>query len=175
MSITMKLDAPAVRALIGDNEQFRLELQAAIIQEVVRGLYDKSIPGQLRDVISSSFAERKGELVEALRDNASAAKAVDEAMKALILSERSTSGRLLYTRTLSTEAKDTINRHVSALLTTAVDDRMVEVNKVIGDVVERFRQRAEDRMENALARFDQEYHDLCTKAVMEKFVSFATK
>ena len=36
MSITIRLDAPAVRALVSDNEEFRLELQRAVIAETVK-------------------------------------------------------------------------------------------------------------------------------------------
>lgn len=36
MSITIKLDATALRALIGDNDEFRLELQRSVTAEVMR-------------------------------------------------------------------------------------------------------------------------------------------
>lgn len=43
MSITIKLDAPALRALIADDENFKLELQRAVIAEVVSQIVPKDI------------------------------------------------------------------------------------------------------------------------------------
>jgi hypothetical protein len=174
MSISMKLDATAVRAMIGDKEEFRLELQAAVIQEVVRGLYDKSIPGALRQLIDTAMSERKHELTQAVAADHGLMKHFDDAMLNLVSVTRSSTNSYAASRQLAPEVAQMINARVSAMITEQVDKRTAELGKIIGDMMERIERNAEAKMEAQLEKFDQAYHDLCMKAVMEKFVNFAT-
>lgn len=72
MSITIKLDAPALRALIADDADFKLELQRAVIAEVVK---NSTIPSIVNE-FSKVTAGLVGEVVAQIREDAGFQKAV---------------------------------------------------------------------------------------------------
>ena len=169
----MKLDAPAVRALIADNEEFRLELQAAVIQEIVRGMYEKSIPDQLLNVINKQFTEKKNELMQAVAVDTVFRNHIDKALQQVVTSTRIQANSYSTSRTLSLEAKAKIDTRVRELLDEEV--KVEGLQTKIDAALERMERKAEKAIEKALERIDATYHEAVVQKVMEKFVSFATK
>ena len=169
----MKLDAPAVRALIADNEELRLELQAAVIQEIVRGMYEKSIPDQLLNVINKQFTEKKNELMQAVAVDTVFRNHIDKALQQVVTSTRIQANSYSTSRTLSLEAKAKIDTRVRELLDEEV--KVEGLQTKIDAALERMERKAEKAIEKALERIDATYHEAVVQKVMEKFVSFATK
>lgn len=175
MTVDLKLDAHAVRALIGDNENFRLELQSAVVQEIVRKAFDKSFPAAVAQMVEKHHAAAREGLVQALSDDVKASRAVEAAMNGLTVRVQQRVHPYMATRELSNEVKEMINRHVSALITEQVDKRVADLDKIIGTMVDRIEQRAEQKMEARLEHFDAAYHNICVDAVAKKFARFAKK
>ncbi len=174
MSITMRLDAPAVRDLIKANDEFRLELQSAVTQEIVRGLYEKSIPQQVLDAINNQFAQHKQDLTQAVAVNESLKTAFDKALTGIVATTRSSANNYATTRQLSPEAKSMVDARVYQLIKEVIDEKTEGFNARIDAAIERMERRAENMMEARLKAFDKAYHDLALQKVMEKFVSFST-
>lgn len=175
MTVDLKLDAHAVRALIGDNENFRLELQSTVVQEIVRKAFDKSFHAAIAQMVEKHHAAARDGLVQALSDDVKASRAVEAAMSGLIVRVQQRGHPYMAGRELSDEVKEMINRHVSALITEQVDKRVADLDKIIGTMVDRIEQRAEQKMEARLEHFDAAYHNICVDAVAKKFASFAKK
>ena len=173
MSVTMKLDAPSVRALIADNDEFRLELQSAVIQEIVRGVYDKSIPAQVMDMIGKQFAQSKSDLMQAVAVDTVFRNHIDSALQKVVESTRIQANAYSTSRTLSLEAKAKIDTRVRELLDEEV--KVEGLQTKIDAALERMERKAEKAIEKALERIDATYHEAVVQKVMEKFVSFATK
>jgi hypothetical protein len=58
MGIQIKLDASAVRELIKDNDEFRVELQRAVINEIVRQYIGKELPQAYRATIEAAVGQQ---------------------------------------------------------------------------------------------------------------------
>ncbi len=173
MSITMKLDAPAVRDLIKADDTFRLELQAAVIQEIVRGVYERSIPDQVMSMIGAQFAEQKNSLTQAVVVDTVFRRHIDNALQKIIETARNTANSYSMTRTLSPEVKAKIDARVRELIDGEV--KVEGLQAKIDAALERMERNAERAIDKALERFDAKYHELAMQRVMENFVSFATK
>lgn len=169
----MKLDAPAVRDLIKADDEFRLELQAAVIQEIVRGVYEKSIPEQVMSMIGAQFAEQKNALMQAVAVDTAFRNHIDNALQKVVESTRVQANAYSTSRTLSLEAKAKIDTRVRELIDEEV--KVEGLQAKIDAALERMERRAEKALDKALESIDAKYHDLVTQKVMEKFVSFATK
>ena len=169
----MKLDAPAVRALIKDDEKFSLELQQAVINEVVGRIYDKSIPTALRDMIDTACADRKQAIVNAVQADVGFRAHVDSVMSAMVQSIRASTNSHQVQKSLSDEVKRMIGNHISQLVEEEVEKRKDAMNVTVEAMVERLEKRIEAGIEQRLATMDRSYHDIAHRKVMERFNAFA--
>ena len=64
MSITIKLDAPALRALIADDAEFQLELQRAVVAEVVKNTVMPKIVEEFSKVTGGLVGEVVAQMKE---------------------------------------------------------------------------------------------------------------
>lgn len=83
MSITIKLDAPALRALIADDAEFKLELQRSVTAEVVRNLLMKDAAEVVKAVMPTVI----GQIVAQIRHDAEFEKAFVDRLSAQLKSE----------------------------------------------------------------------------------------
>jgi hypothetical protein len=174
MSITMKLDTPAVRALIKEDEKFALELQAAVIAEIVRGMFDKSVPGELKKVIDGACTDQLQLVKKALEDDQNFRNYTDKAIKALVQSIRNGSVGYLQQRVLTDEVKRLIDAHITSQIAEPIEAHKEEMGRKVDAMIMRMEQRFEQEIEGKIAKMDKAYYDIAYRTVMEKFVSFAT-
>jgi len=175
MSVTMKLDAPAVRKLIADDEAFTLELQSAVLQEIVRGMFDKSIPATMRDVIDSAFKDHQETLKEVIASDVEFRAQLDSALSGLVQSIRNSTVGYGMQRVLDEEAKRMIDQHVNQKITEAVDRHKETLSDKVDALILRLEQRFEKEIEANLSRMDENYHQIAYQEIMKKFVAFSTK
>ena len=174
MTISMKLDAPAVRKLIED-EEFRLDLQAAVIAEVVRGLFDKAVPNVMREMIDSAFKDQRDTLKKIVAEDTEFRSRLDRSLEALVQSIRAGTNIYMTQRALSEEAKRLIDNHVKQKITDEVDKRKGEMDERVDAMILRFEKRFEAEIEGKIEKMDKAYYDIAHRAIMEKFVAFYTK
>lgn len=174
MSVTMKLDAPAVRALIKDDEKFELELQAAVIAEIVRGMYDKSTPSVIRDVVDTTFKTQRQALVDAVQADVGFRAHVEKTMSSMVQSIRSSTNSYTTQKTLNDEVKRMINNHIASLVEEQVNKQKDALNASVEAMIMRFEHKFEAAIAGKIERMDKSYHDIAYRAVMEKFAAFAT-
>lgn len=173
MSITMKLDAHAVRALIKDDEKVEMELQQAVINEIIKGLYPKSIPENVREMIDKTFAEKRTEIVTAMQSDVGFRAHVDNAMSAMVQSIRASTNSYTVQRTLSDEVKRMISNHIAHLVEQEVEKHKDALNVTVEAMVKRLEERIEAGIEQRLEQMDRSYHDIAHRKVMERFNAFA--
>jgi hypothetical protein len=173
MSITMKLDAPAVRSLIKDDASFELELQAAVINEIVRGLYDKSIPTALRQMIETACADRKQSIVDAVHADVGFRAHVDSVMSAMVQSVRASTSGYTAQRTLSDDVRRMINNHISSLVEEEVRKREEGLTASVDSMITRLERRFEADIERRVAEINRAYHNVIHRRVMERVAEFA--
>lgn len=169
----MKLDTPAVRALIKDDDKFELELQQSVINEIVGRIYDKSIPTALRDMINSACQDAKQNVLDAVKDDVGFRAHVDKSLSAMVQSIRSSTNSYTVHKTLSDEVKRMIGNHISQLVAEEVEKRKEALNVTVEAMVERLERKFEAGIEQRLEQMDRSYHDIAHRKVMERFSAFA--
>jgi hypothetical protein len=172
MSITMKLDTPAVRSLIKDDASFELELQAAVINEIVKGLYDKSIPTALRQMIDDACADRKQAIVDAVQADVGFRAHVDGVMSAMVQSVRASTNSYTVQKSLSDEVKRMINHHISNLVEEEVKKREEGLTAAVDAMIGRLERKFEVAIERRVEEMDLAYHNVVLRKVMEKISEF---
>lgn len=80
MSITIKLDRPALRDLIEKDQQFKFELSSAVVSEVLRKIFEKDMARLLKEVDPEIFQKA----AEALNENAEVEERIRRAMTSLV-------------------------------------------------------------------------------------------
>lgn len=175
MSITMKLDAPAVRSLIKDDDKFSLELQQAVINEVVKGLYNNTTPVAIREMIDTACADRKKAIVDAVQADVGFRAHVDNVMSAMVQSVRASTNSYTVQRTLSDEVRRMINNHISTLVEEEVKKREDGLNASVDAMIERLERRFETRIESRLTEMDQTYQEIAHRKIMEKIAAFTAQ
>lgn len=173
MSITMKLDAPAVRSLIKDDEKFSLELQQAVLNEVVKGLYNNATPNAIREMIDTACADRKQTIVNAVKDDVSFRTHVDQALSAMVQSIRSSTNSYTAQKVLSDEVKRMIGNRISQLVEEEVEKRKEALNVTVEAMVERLERKFEAGIEQRLEQMDRKYQEVAYKGIVAKFAAFA--
>lgn len=173
MSITMKLDAPAVRSLIKDDEKFSLELQQAVINEVVKGLYNNTAPNAIREMIDTACADRKQTIVNAVQADVGFRAHVDSVMSAMVQSIRASTNSYTVQRVLSEEIKRMINSHISGLVEAEVKKREDGLTASVDALILRLERRFETDIERRVAEIDRAYHNVIQRRVMDKVAAFA--
>lgn len=172
MSITMKLDAPAVRSLIKDDEKFSLELQQAVINEVIKGLYNNATPNAIREMIDTACADRKQAIVNAVQGDVGFRAHVDSVMSAMVQSVRASTNSYTVQKTLSDEVKRMINNHIAQLVEDEVGKRKEALNVSVEAMVERLERKFEAEIERKLGMMDQTYQEIARRKIMEKIDAF---
>lgn len=175
MSITMKLDAPAVRALIKDDDKFSLELQQAVINEIIKGLYSNTVPAAIREVIDTACADRKKALVDAVHADIGFRAHMDSVMSAMVQSIRSSTNSYTVQRTLSDDVRRMINHHISGLVEAEVKKREEGLAASVDAMIERLERKYEAGIGQRLAEMDRTYHNVVQRKVMEKIAAFAAQ
>lgn len=173
MSITMKLDAHAVRALVKDDEKVQLELQQSVINEIIKGLYDRSIPSVVREMIDKTFAEKRAEVVTAMQDDVRFRTHVDNALASLVQSIRVSTNSYTVQRTLSDETKQMISNHIARMVEQEVEKHKERLDAAVDAMVARLEKKIEAGMQQRLDAMDRSYHDIAHRKVMERFNAFA--
>lgn len=173
MSITMKLDTPAVRALIKDDDKFELELQQSVINEIVGRIYDKSIPTAIREMIDTACADRKQTIVNAVQADVGFRAHVDSVMSAMVQSIRSSTNSYQVQRSLSDEVKRMIGNHISQLVEDEVGKRKEAMNATVDAMIARLEKKFEADIEQRLVMMDRKYQEVAYKGIVAKFAAFA--
>ena len=172
MSITMKLDAPAVRSLIKDDEKFSLELQQAVINEVIKGLYNNATPNAIREMIDIACADRKQAIVNAVQGDVGFRVHVDQALSAMVQSIRSSTNSYTVQRTLSEEVKRMIGNHISQLVEDEVEKRKEALGVSADEMIARMERKFEAEIERKLGMMDRAYQEIARRKIMEKIDAF---
>lgn len=175
MSITMKLDAPAVRSLIKDDDKFSLELQQAVINEVIKGLYNNTTPAAIREMIDTACADRKKAIVDAVQADVGFRAHVDSVMSAMVQSVRASTNSYTVQRTLSDEVRRMINNHISSLVEEEVKKREERLAASVDAMIERVERKYEVAIERRVEEMDLAYHNVVLRKVMEKVATFAAQ
>jgi hypothetical protein len=145
MSITIKLDGQALAALIDGNDEFRLELQRAVIAEVTRKLYLNDVTGDVQKLINAAFKKHKDDLIQAVKDDEVVRKLMEQRIGGMIQSVRSGTFGYATQKTLSPELQSMINVHVNNL----VQD---ECNRQLGSIPKLVEKASKDIEEQVLTR-----------------------
>jgi siroheme synthase (precorrin-2 oxidase/ferrochelatase) len=172
MSITMKLDTPAVRALIKDDDKFELELQQSVINEIVGRIYDKSIPTALRQMIHSACQDAKQNVLDAVKDDVGFRAHVDQALSAMVQSIRSSTNSYTVQKTLSDEVKRMIGNHISQLVEEEVEKRKEALGMSADEMIARMERKFEAEIERKLGMMDRAYQEIARRKIMEKIDAF---
>lgn len=173
MSITMKLDAHAVRALVKDDDKVQLELQQAVINEIIKGLYDRSIPSVVREMIDKTFAEKRTEIVTAMQDDVGSRAYVDQALSAMVQSIRASTNSYTVQRTLSEEVKRMISNHIANLVEQEVDKHKERLNATVEAMIARLEKKFEGEIAQRLSMMDWKYQEIAYNGIVAKFAAFA--
>jgi sugar-specific transcriptional regulator TrmB len=135
MSIIIKLDSPAVAALIEQDAEFRLELQRAVIAEITRKLYLSDVTGDVQKLIAEAFKSHKDDLVRAVKEDEAVRKLIDERLNSFIKSVRSGSFGYTSQKSLSDELKGMVNSHVMGLVREECERQLGKVKKCCEETV----------------------------------------
>lgn len=129
MSITIKLDAPALKALIADDAEFKLELQRSVTAEVVRNFVMKDAAEIVKAVMPSAV----GEVIAQMRDDVWTGRLVEKALKELYTPGQWTHSNVKMTPKL----QDAVNDHVKAKVDELLTGTGAKVTELYGAVMER--------------------------------------
>lgn len=173
MSITMKLDAPAVRSLIKDDDKFALELQQAVINEIIKGLYNNTAPAAIREMIDTACADRKQTIVDAVQADVGFRAHVDSVMSAMVQSVRASTNSYTVQRTLSDDVRRMINNHISSLVEDEVKKREEGLAASVDAMISRLERKFETDIERRVAEINRAYHNVVHRRVMERVAEFA--
>jgi len=175
MSITMKLDAPAVRSLIKDDDKFSLELQQAVINEVIKGLYNNTAPAAIREMIDTACADRKQALVDAVQADVGFRAHVDSVMSSMVQSVRASTNSYAAQRSLSDEVRRMINNHISSLIEEEVKKREEGLASSVDAMIARLERKFEVAIERRVEQLDLAYHNVVLRKVMERIAAFSAQ
>ena len=140
MSTVIKLDTNALRFLIDLDPEFKLEVQRAVLQNIVNDVRKDFVTTELQTKIKEIVKETNQEFVDTVVKDEAMRKLLDTTLKNLTQSIRSGYNSYSNTRALSSEVKIMINRLVEDLV-------KKEVNEKIGDVP-KIAEKARDAIQN---------------------------
>jgi len=159
MSTTIRLDAQALSSLVANDPDFRLELQRAVVAEVVRKIVFKDMP----DALQTIAPKLAGEVISGLRDDAHMSaklqKEVGEAFKVW----KSTSASWSHTGkyVLSAEMQKQVSEAVTDLKREAVGAAETAFNAELAIALEA-------RKADYLAYVDRKMNEVVGKAIAAK-------
>ena len=125
MSTVLRLDASALRALILDSDDIRMEIGRGVIAEVVKNCLMPSIVKELSALTHGMVAQ----VVAEVRDDAIFQEAVAAKMKAMLTTSH------YQPKTLTPQAKAEVELRVSAYITDLATSNLPKIAKLQGEVV----------------------------------------
>jgi hypothetical protein len=131
MSVTIRLDGAALTQLIEGDDDFKLELQRAVIAEVVKKLLLKDF-GQVLNALAPQAMQ---ELTAALKEDEGVRLELTERLAATVQSVRSGTYGFRAQKELPQETKTAIAQRVSGLVHEAIEARVGRVDKLVDEII----------------------------------------
>jgi hypothetical protein len=138
--ITLKLDSSAIRELIGDNEQMKMELSRAVVAEIVRQTLTKHLPEVVRTSITAICKDAVSELQTLIKEDSW----VRESINKILNEEINTIKRSSYGTKISAARLKELNTAISGEVNDRVRLAIEERLKIVSDdLVEKVTERLE--------------------------------
>jgi hypothetical protein len=145
MAIDIKLDANAVRALIKDDDDFKLRLQNAIIAEICRGMFAAHVTSDITKVVEQCFQQHQHDLIKAVKDDEAFRHHLDRRLADLVKSVRADTYSYGQQKELSPDLKRMVDDRIGALITE-------NIKMHIGAVEQRVREAKDEVQARVLER-----------------------
>jgi hypothetical protein len=142
MSITIKLDAAALRELFKEPEA-QLELQRAVIAEICKGLWPNYVKEDLVKQIDAALAEARPDLLEITRDEKNIANLIGQRIQSMRDNLR---GQIKLGQA-SDEIVKSVDMRISALIKDRVEERVGNLQGIVDQKTETIAERIERNME----------------------------
>ena len=156
MSTVIKLDTNALRFLIDLDPEFKIEVQRAVLQNIVNDVRKDFVSNDLQSKIKEIVKETNPDFVDTVTKDEAMRKLLDTTLKNLTQSVRSGYNSYSNTRALSDEVKAMIQLQIKNLVKEEVDKRVGDVPKIaekardaIQEDVNARLTRIVDRLENS--------------------------
>jgi hypothetical protein len=156
MSTTIRLDSTAMRVLIEQDPEFKLELQRAVVSETVRNLFLKDVGNNVVKIIEATFKQQHQELVDAVKQDEGFRKGLEAKLSGFIQSIRGGSYGYADQKKLSPELQTLMNKRVGELVNEGVEKAVGSINNRVKEAEERISatllakmERITDRLETA--------------------------
>jgi HPt (histidine-containing phosphotransfer) domain-containing protein len=156
--------------LFENDADFKLELQGAVIAEVVRGMFANDLKTDIDTMITNQVKAEHPALIQALQDDENLRKILDERLKALVQSVRSGSSSYANTRELSTEANALVRTRVEVVLTEAVEKALAPLEDRVQKRMERLTRELEEQFDKALKDADHSWRTEAFKDIKADIV-----
>lgn len=157
MPISIKLDAHAVRALINDDETFKLDMQQAVLSEVIRGSFQNQLPSAMTAMIEKTFPAEREKLVKAITDDENLKASIRVQLGKLTQSVRSGSLGSRLTFELSEDVRKLIAERMNELLTLKIKESMEVFELNLNEKFIQVKEAAEARVESKLTFLEDTY------------------
>ena len=143
MSTTIRLDASALSALIEADPDFKLELQRAVVAEVIKKVYLKDF----KVVVEALAPQIVKDLIKESKADADVRREIEDRLKATVQSIRAGTYSYQTTRTLPAETKQLIAEQVTDLIKAEIGERVGTVESLSQRLMETLTARLEDTAE----------------------------
>lgn len=172
MPNTIRLSAPAVRAMMDTDPEFKLELQRCVIAEVLKNSLLDNYRGLANEVAPAAMEELKRTLAN--RDDF--VEAIDAKLKGMTEYVRSQGYSYPSTKKLTAENQEAVNKAVDEIIRSQVAAAQAKAQKMINDQVDQIVSSVEAKLPRTIeAMINVQVNDRIKAGVQKRLDEIAAK
>lgn len=169
MSITLKLDTNAVDRLLGDDPAARIDLQRAVVANIVRRSLSKDLGADNARLVKAAVEHAHGDLIRQVSQEAFLSVAVEkvfqDAWRREIRSAQSTSAA-----SVKKEMRELIDQRIAEIVREQLREMTVELREMTAARVDQALKAHLNQVERQLGDLTQAWKDEALKAVQADVV-----
>ncbi|MCE6959374.1 hypothetical protein LAZ40_09950 [Cereibacter sphaeroides] len=152
MTISLKLDSNAVEKLIGDDPEVRIDLQRAVVANIVRKTVAKDVGSDNMRLIGEAARKVRGDIVRDLSEEAALTGTIElifqDFWKTEIATARKAAGSSVKKDTL-----EVVEQRLATLVREALEEKKAEIQSMV-------EARVDAALERLLTRIDRQVDEL---------------
>jgi N-methylhydantoinase B/oxoprolinase/acetone carboxylase alpha subunit len=152
----------------------RLELQNAVMSEIIRGAYCEQMPANIKAVIESCLVEEREEFVKAIKEDEGAKKEIKERLADIVKSVRANGYGNNVTYVLSPTVKNLIADEVNRMILEQVKKTTEKFEETLSKEIIKFQNEAEIRVNKRIEQIDEFYRREAILAARKQVVTDLT-